>query len=588
MYLWTRRCWRIYHLEKYNSRCLVRQWHLVTDLEDSKSTSGGVLCVLLDVQEAKFCLAQVYRIWDYFSGCWITYGWVTCSRSLGHSEWSSTFDQQQWPTIMASRKLVQISIPKLRRQKVDQLSDVDYVPTNKHLSCTFLKTAKPWSIWWVKDEVRRWDTCPELTKSLLIGWLTESIWNPRSKSNMWTPKTNSQTFWLKEVFHETNGIIFFVWSTLWVSRCPRAAISVIFFLTIRLESRAPCQNKVKRRPRTKALRWRKRDHAWWHVTRGVRKSLHDVWGIWSIWGIPMKEKTWKQPLETVGDSLQDQKSGTLKRVDKRMLQWPLETAGGRSNSKHTVMREHVLTPVAHFTCAGCVNTRTSEHWIHEPSIHEQDLSVPAKEVGNVSMQLNFLDASTQNKCIDMENVHASCAELFDEYRDLQEHQIRGDWKFVQYYSEVGNRTFWRDSECKVLGVFITVLDEISIISWSSDQMGEGKSVGLCRFRSMSGTDERQQRSESKIGRSSGRTQVVSVLPRSSGNRWRSNWIRVDNFPQGIVIGCSSRDPKRLDEKEHSTRRVQGPDHLHVNVQWHCMERKWWELCFNAQRVKNHA
>ena len=36
-------------------------------------------------------------------------------------------------------------------------------------------------------------------------------------------------------------------------------------------------------------------------------------------GIPMKEKKSKQQLEAVGDSLQDQKSDTLKRIDKRML-----------------------------------------------------------------------------------------------------------------------------------------------------------------------------------------------------------------------------------------------------------------------------
>ena len=41
-----------------------------------------------------------------------------------------------------------------------------------------------------------------------------------------------------------------------------------------------------------------------------------------------------------------EKSDTLKRVDKRMLQWPLEAAGGRSNSKHTVMRENILTSIA--------------------------------------------------------------------------------------------------------------------------------------------------------------------------------------------------------------------------------------------------
>ena len=74
------------------------------------------------------------------------------------------------------------------------------------------------------------------------------------------------------------------------------------------------------------------------VTRGVTKSLHEVCDLWLIQGIPMKEKKWKLPLEAFGDSLQDQKSGTLKRVDKRLLRWPLETAGGRSNFKHTVMQ----------------------------------------------------------------------------------------------------------------------------------------------------------------------------------------------------------------------------------------------------------
>ena len=38
-----------------------------------------------------------------------------------------------------------------------------------------------------------------------------------------------------------------------------------------------------------------------------------------------------------------------------MLQWPLETAGGRSNSKHTAMRENIQTPIAQGACAGCVN-----------------------------------------------------------------------------------------------------------------------------------------------------------------------------------------------------------------------------------------
>ena len=51
------------------------------------------------------------------------------------------------PTMIASGKFVQDRTPKLRhpdksKQKVDQLSDVDYVPTNTHSRCTFSKTLK--------------------------------------------------------------------------------------------------------------------------------------------------------------------------------------------------------------------------------------------------------------------------------------------------------------------------------------------------------------------------------------------------------------------------------------------------------------
>ena len=49
---------------------------------------------------------------------------------------------------------------------------------------------------------------PELTELLLIGYLIESIWTPKSKSNTLTPKTNSLTCWPRETSHVMNGIIF--------------------------------------------------------------------------------------------------------------------------------------------------------------------------------------------------------------------------------------------------------------------------------------------------------------------------------------------------------------------------------------------
>ena len=61
-----------------------------------------------------------------------------------------------------------------------------------------------------KEEALPWDMFPEPTELLLIGFVTESIWTPSSKSNTLTPKTNSQTNWQREISHVMNGIIFCV------------------------------------------------------------------------------------------------------------------------------------------------------------------------------------------------------------------------------------------------------------------------------------------------------------------------------------------------------------------------------------------
>ena len=62
------------------------------DLEDSKSTSSGVLWIFgksnictdqLDVQEANGSISQLHRIRDHFAGCWFAYKWFTYARHVG-------------------------------------------------------------------------------------------------------------------------------------------------------------------------------------------------------------------------------------------------------------------------------------------------------------------------------------------------------------------------------------------------------------------------------------------------------------------------------------------------------------------------
>ena len=135
----------------------------------------------------------------------------------------------------------------------------------------------------------------------------------------------------------------------------------------------------------------------------------------------------------------------------------------------------------------------------------------------------------------------------------------------------------------MLGVLITFLGEIGISQWSSPRLGKGKSMCLRWFRSLCWTDERHSRCNRKMDRSSGRTQVVFVLPRCSWYRWRSNWLRVHKFPRIFIIVNSSRNRERHGDAENPARGVYRPDHLHANVQWHCMEHEWWELCFECRK-----
>ena len=48
-----------------------------------------------------------------------------------------------------------------------------------------------------------------------------------------------------------------------------------------MESRAPCREEVGKRLRMKALQRQKRSQVWCYAMRGVRKSLHEVWDLWS-------------------------------------------------------------------------------------------------------------------------------------------------------------------------------------------------------------------------------------------------------------------------------------------------------------------
>ena len=93
----------------------------------------------------------------------------------------------------------------------------------RKLCCTSLKTTKQWSKWSLKGGVLQWDMFPGLTEMLLMGCLMESIWTQKSKSNTLKPRTNSQTYWQREIAHVMSGTIFCVCSILAISASSTAS-----------------------------------------------------------------------------------------------------------------------------------------------------------------------------------------------------------------------------------------------------------------------------------------------------------------------------------------------------------------------------
>ena len=53
------------------------------------------------------------------------------------------------------------------------------------------------------------------------------------------------------------------------------------------------------------------------------------------------------------------------------------------------------------------------------------------------------------------------------------------------------------------------------------------------------------------------------------------------FPRIFVIVFSARDSARLGDEEHPTRELLGPDHLHVNVQWHFFGKRMMRIASPA-------
>ena len=177
------------------------------DLEDSKSTSGGALCV-------------------FGSQTFVPLSWM-CKKqtSVSHSSTESeiiTLDAgfrldsfpalDLWDLIVSvlgnttqnhDRTVRSVVCPhtnhkgKQSRRVINNLDNVDFIPSNvksSHQEALLYVFEDNEAVIKMMKKVRSRDMFPEPTELLLIGYSIESFWTQKSKSNTLTPKTNSQTY----------------------------------------------------------------------------------------------------------------------------------------------------------------------------------------------------------------------------------------------------------------------------------------------------------------------------------------------------------------------------------------------------------
>ena len=101
-----------------------------------------------------------------------------------------------------------------------------------------------------------------------------------------------------------------------------------------------------------------------------------------------------------------------------------------------------------------------------------------------------------------ESRHSSWHELIGDPGGLQEYELRGNSELIQYHTETDIGAFWRNSECEHDWKYISLMDEIDIVSWSSDPLNKAK-VRVFSDSAVSGEDVISKRSSCKMGRSSG-------------------------------------------------------------------------------------
>ena len=325
------------------------------------------------------------------------------------------------------------------------------------------------------------------------------------------------------------------------------------FLSDPIRKQSTMSKRGKKRLPVKVHRWRNRRQwrrsrkpwIWCCTTRWVRgRTLRKIWEIQSIWWRPMKNEAVRPaPGNRCGQTKAKIQSNILKWGNRKTLN--MQTLGNKEtgmNLRTRLARKNWCwrwTQRQSFTTWWSQITNTWRRFSNFRKRNWESLQVaqhlqwkqwrPMFWYGVVHVFVN-------------ESRHSSWHELIGDLEGLQEYELRGNSELIQYHTETDIGAFWRNCECEHDWKYISLMDEIDIVSWSSDPLNKAK-VRVFSDSAVSGEDVISKRSSCKMGRSSGVNLDVRFFWELLGideEAIESEW---NVFSRICIIADFSEDPK---------------------------------------------
>ena len=416
---------------------------------------------------------------------------------------------------------------------------------------------KPWSKWYLKDEVPQWDTCLEPTELRWIGCLTESIWTHKSKTNMLTTQNQLADLLPSGSFtrDEWNLLSRFVQN---YELFDSLAVFSVQFTNLKTCWRGRCREKNLE----KRNAWWQNRNQWWVQCQRPPISLQQYWVRVHLTALTHSEHTVQIQTALVGgDPLREDWTKTQHRVVKCGIR--MKT---RPQVRRDPWRKRHIKPLVPSYLTTTLRYPGTTLAILRKSVQMYDGNwVVLKEMirltltstrwsGESSRQRPWkrqytFDKITKSICVQPRIRTSKMSHWCSIFRQ------KWTWIKRRRYLEYPRWTEYSS------------VDENDFAAWQGDQGVECKSTRLLWFCTLlwqkSWTSSFDRNLEKNIW-------ITGETSRIERNRRGTSRVRVTHN-----TGFASWDPTGDDKEQDSTWSVQRSNHLHVDVQRHWLD---WGLC----------